>query len=109
MRARGLKCFRPERIYCMPDHNTPTHDQDKPIEDPVSKAQVDALAKNAADFGLTHFGMMNKKNGIIHVVGPERGLTLPGMTIVCGDLTYFYSWSDGSSSFLVSVPVKWKW
>ena len=45
MRARGLKCFRPERIYCMPDHNTPTHDQDKPIEDPVSKAQVDALPK----------------------------------------------------------------
>ena len=85
MRARGLKCFRPEKIYCMPDHNTPTHDQDKPIEDPVSKAQVDALAQNAADFGLTHFGMMNKKNGIIHVVGPERGLTLPGMTIVCGD------------------------
>ena len=85
MRARGLKCFRPEKIYCMPDHNTPTHDQDKPIEDPVSKAQVDALAKNAADFGLTHFGMMDKRNGIIHVVGPERGLTLPGMTIVCGD------------------------
>ena len=85
MRARGLKCFRPEKIYCMPDHNTPTHDQDKPIEDPVSRTQVDTLAKNAADFGLTHFGMMNKKNGIIHVVGPERGLTLPGMTIVCGD------------------------
>lgn len=85
MRARGLKCFRPERIYCMPDHNTPTHDQDKPIEDPVSKAQVDTLAKNAADFGLTHYGMMDRKNGIIHVVGPERGLTLPGMTIVCGD------------------------
>lgn len=69
----------------MPDHNTPTHDQDKPIEDPVSKTQVDTLAKNAEDFGLEHFGMMNKKNGIIHVVGPERGLTLPGMTIVCGD------------------------
>ena len=69
----------------MPDHNTPTHDQDKPIEDPVSKAQVDTLARNAEEFGLTHFGMMNKKNGIIHVVGPERGLTLPGMTIVCGD------------------------
>lgn len=85
MRARGLKCFRPERIYCMPDHNTPTHDQDKPIEDTVSKTQVDTLAKNAADFGLTHYGMMDRKNGIIHVVGPERGLTLPGMTIVCGD------------------------
>ena len=85
LRARGIKCFRPEKIFCMPDHNTPTHDQDKPIEDPVSKTQVDTLAKNAEDFGLEHFGMMDKKNGIIHVVGPERGLTLPGMTIVCGD------------------------
>ena len=85
MRARGLKCLRPDRIFCMPDHNTPTHDQDKPIEDPVSKKQVDTLAKNTADFGLTHFGMMDKRNGIIHVVGPERGLSLPGMTIVCGD------------------------
>ncbi|MDD6228074.1 MAG: 3-isopropylmalate dehydratase large subunit [Bacteroidales bacterium] len=85
MRARGLKCLRPDRIFCMPDHNTPTHDQDKPIEDPVSKTQVDTLAANAKEFGLSHFGMMNPKNGIIHVVGPERGLSLPGMTIVCGD------------------------
>lgn len=85
MRERGLKCLRPGNIFCMPDHNTPTHDQDKPIEDPVSKTQVDTLEKNATDFGLTHFGMMNPKNGIIHVVGPERGLSLPGMTIVCGD------------------------
>ena len=85
MRERGLKCFRPQQIFCMPDHNTPTHDQDKPIADPVSKKQVDMLAKNAADFGLTHFGMMSKDNGIIHVVGPEKGLSLPGMTIVCGD------------------------
>jgi len=85
MRARGLKCFRPEQIFCMPDHNTPTHDQDKPIEDPVSKKQVDTLAQNAKEFGLTHYGMMSKDNGIIHVVGPEKGLSLPGMTIVCGD------------------------
>ena len=85
MRARGLKCFRPQQIFCMPDHNTPTHDQDKPIEDPVSKAQVDALERNAKEFGLTHYGMMSKDNGIIHVVGPEKGLSLPGMTIVCGD------------------------
>ena len=85
MRERGLKCFRPQQIFCMPDHNTPTHDQDKPIADPVSKKQVDMLAKNAADFGLTHYGMMSKDNGIIHVVGPEKGLSLPGMTIVCGD------------------------
>ena len=85
MRARGLKCFRPKQIFCMPDHNTPTHDQDKPIEDPISKKQVDTLAKNAEEFGLTHYGMMSKDNGIIHVVGPEKGLSLPGMTIVCGD------------------------
>lgn len=85
LRARGLKCFRPDRIYCMPDHNTPTHDQDKPIADPVSRRQVEALAQNAAEFGLTHFGMMHPSNGIIHVVGPEQGLSLPGMTIVCGD------------------------
>ena len=85
LRARGLKPLRPERIVCMPDHNTPTHDQDRPIEDPVSRHQVDTLARNAAEFGLTHYGMMDPRNGIIHVVGPERGLTLPGMTIVCGD------------------------
>ena len=85
LRERGIKVLRPEKGFCMPDHNTPTHDQDKPIEDPISKTQVDTLTKNAKDFGLTHFGMMHPKNGIIHVVGPERGLTLPGMTIVCGD------------------------
>ncbi|MBR6938677.1 MAG: 3-isopropylmalate dehydratase large subunit [Prevotella sp.] len=85
MRERGLKCFRPKQIFCMPDHNTPTHDQDKPIEDPVSKKQVDTLAKNCEDFGLTHYAMNTPDNGIIHVVGPEKGLSLPGMTIVCGD------------------------
>jgi 3-isopropylmalate/(R)-2-methylmalate dehydratase large subunit len=85
LRARGIRCFRPEKIFCMPDHNTPTEGQERPIEDPVSKKQVDALAANAAEFGLTHYGMMDPDNGIIHVVGPEKGLSLPGMTIVCGD------------------------
>ena len=85
LRERGIGVLRPEKVFCMPDHNTPTHDQDKEIEDPISKTQVDKLTKNAKDFGLTHYGMMHPKNGIIHVVGPERGLTLPGMTIVCGD------------------------
>ena len=85
LRERGIGVLRPEKVFCMPDHNTPTHDQDKEIEDPISKTQVDTLTKNAKDFGLTHYGMMHAKNGIIHVVGPERGLTLPGMTIVCGD------------------------
>ena len=85
LRERGIGVLRPEKVFCMPDHNTPTHDQDKPIEDTVSRTQVDTLTKNAKDFGLTRYGMMHPKNGIIHVVGPERGLTLPGMTIVCGD------------------------
>lgn len=85
LRARGLKCFRPNKIFCMPDHNTPTHDQDKTIEDPVSRKQVETLKRNAEDFELIHYGMMDKNNGIIHVVGPEKGLSLPGMTIVCGD------------------------
>ena len=85
LRQRGIKCFRPEKIFCMPDHNTPTRNQDRPIEEPVSRKQVDTLAANAAEFGLSYYGMMDPRNGIIHVVGPERGLSLPGMTIVCGD------------------------
>ena len=85
LRERGIGCLRPERIVCMPDHNTPTEGQDRPIGDPVSKKQVDALAANAAGFGLRHFGVMDPDNGIVHVVGPEKGLSLPGMTIVCGD------------------------
>ena len=85
LRRRGLKCFRPQNIFCMPDHNIPTHDQDKPIEDPVSRNQVDTLSKNTSEFGLSYYGVMHPDNGIIHVVGPEKGLSLPGMTIVCGD------------------------
>ncbi|MDR1356847.1 MAG: 3-isopropylmalate dehydratase large subunit [Tannerellaceae bacterium] len=85
LRERGLKVFRPERVTCVPDHNIPTLNQDRPIEDPVSKKQVDTLEKNAADFGLTYYGLQHPKNGILHVIGPENGLTLPGMTIVCGD------------------------
>src|SRR5574344_642576 len=85
MRERGLKCFRPRKIFCIPDHNIPTHDQDQPIEDPVSRKQVETLERNAKDFNLVCFGMMNFYNGIIHVAGPELGLSLPGMTLVCGD------------------------
>ena len=85
LRKRGIGVLRPERVYCMPDHNIPTHDQDQPIADEVSARQVDTLARNAADFGVHHFGMGDKRNGVIHVVGPETALSLPGMTVVCGD------------------------
>ena len=85
LRKRGLKVFRPEKTTCSPDHNIPTLNQEKPIEDPISRFQVETLTKNANEFGVTLWGLGHIKNGIIHVVGPENGLTRPGMTIVCGD------------------------
>ncbi len=85
LRRRGIKVMRPERTVCSPDHNIPTRHQDLPITDPVSRNQVDTLVRNASEFGLTLFGLMHPKNGIIHVIGPENGLTLPGQTLVCGD------------------------
>jgi 3-isopropylmalate/(R)-2-methylmalate dehydratase large subunit len=85
LRRRGLKVFRPQQITCMPDHNIPTKDQDKPIRDVISKNQVDTLDRNAKEFGVNYYPMGHEKNGVIHVVGPENGLSLPGMTMVCGD------------------------
>lgn len=85
LRQRGLKVFRPQQVYAMPDHNIQTHDQDKPVADPVGRKQIDTLDKNCTEFGVTEFKMNTPENGIIHVVGPETGLSLPGMTIVCGD------------------------
>lgn len=85
LRQRGLKVFRPEQNYFMPDHNVQTHDQDQPVADPVGRKQIDTLDKNCEEFSLHEFKMNTKENGIIHVVGPETGLSLPGMTIVCGD------------------------
>jgi len=85
LRNRGLKVFRPSQITCIPDHNIPTINQEAPIADPISKKQVDTLERNTKEFGLTHYHMGHEKNGIIHVVGPENGLSLPGMTMVCGD------------------------
>jgi 3-isopropylmalate/(R)-2-methylmalate dehydratase large subunit len=85
MRDRKLSFLRPEKTFAIPDHNIPTLHQDQPIEDPISRNQVETLTKNANEFGITLFGLGHSKNGVIHVVGPENGLTLPGMTIVCGD------------------------
>lgn len=85
LRERGLKVFRPEKTICSPDHNIPTLNQDKPIADPVSRNQVETLTNNASEFGITLYGLGHSKNGIVHVIGPENGLTLPGYTIVCGD------------------------
>jgi len=84
LRDKGIKVFRPEKIIAMPDHNTPSDQQDC-INDPVGRKQVETLKKNCEEFGIRHFAMGSEDNGIIHVVGPEKALSLPGMTIVCGD------------------------
>ena len=85
LRGRGLRVRRPDRTFSTPDHNIPTVNQDRPIADPVSARQVDTLLKNAGEFGIKLFPLGDEHNGIIHVMGPENGLTLPGSTIVCGD------------------------
>ena len=84
LRDKNIKVFRPDHVVAMPDHNTPS-DQQEVIHDPVGRKQVEALKANCAEFGIKHFDMGTKDNGIIHVVGPEKALSLPGMTIVCGD------------------------
>ena len=82
LREKGIGVLRPRQIYAMPDHNTPTNN-DAPL--PEGAKQMAALKRNCEEYGITHFDMGTKDNGIIHVVGPEKGLSLPGMTIVCGD------------------------
>jgi len=84
LRDKKLKVRCPDKIFAMPDHNTPSDNQDR-IDDPVGRKQVETLEHNCTEFGIRHFGMGTQDNGIIHVVGPEKALSLPGMTIVCGD------------------------
>ena len=85
LRLSGRTVRRPELTIATEDHNVPTADIDQPIADPVSATQVDTLRRNAAEFGITEFPMGHADQGIVHVIGPEQGRTLPGMTIVCGD------------------------
>ncbi len=85
LRARGLKIYRPDQITATPDHNVPTVDQHLPLEAGESKDQVDTLARNCADFGVEYFALETPNHGVVHIIGPEMGLTQPGMTIVCGD------------------------
>ncbi len=85
LEKRGLKVFRPERTIATVDHNVPTIDQHLPIRDMLSRSQVDKLTENCNRHGITLFGLNHPYQGIVHVIGPELGLTLPGMTIVCGD------------------------
>jgi 3-isopropylmalate/(R)-2-methylmalate dehydratase large subunit len=85
LRARGLKVRRPQNTFATVDHSTPTAPRTLPIVDPVAKAQVEQLEANCREFGIPYFGFQSPKQGIVHVIGPENGLTQPGMTVVCGD------------------------
>jgi len=85
LRLSGRIPWRADAAAATPDHNVPTEHRDQVITDPVSRRQVEALDKNCREFGIREFGMDDVRQGIVHVVGPEEGLTLPGMTLVCGD------------------------
>ena len=85
LRMNGRKVRRPDLTIATVDHNVPTTDRTLPIEDPISKKQIDTLSDNVEEFGIPYYGMHSKGQGIVHVIGPEQGYTQPGKVIVCGD------------------------
>ena len=85
LKARKIKVLYPEKTFATADHNTPTRNQHMPVKDLLSKKQLEALEKNAKQHKISYWGLGHEKNGIVHVIGPEHGITLPGATIVCGD------------------------
>jgi len=85
LRMSGRRVRRPDATVAVVDHNVPTSDRSKPIEEPESRLQIETLEKNVAEFGVPYFPLRSASQGIVHVVGPEQGISLPGMTIVCGD------------------------
>ena len=85
LRLAGRQVRRPQLTFATPDHNIPTTDRSLPIADPISKQQIDTLRNNCREFGIQIFDLNDARQGIVHVIGPEQGITQPGMTIVCGD------------------------
>ncbi|MCH2216360.1 MAG: 3-isopropylmalate dehydratase large subunit [Flavobacteriales bacterium] len=85
LKRRGISVLYPNKTFATADHNTPTKNQHLPVEDPLSANQLAAIEKNAGDYGIPYWGLGHHKNGIVHVIGPENGITVPGATIVCGD------------------------
>ena len=85
LRQSGRKVRHPEKTLAVVDHNVPTTDRSRGIEEPESRQQIETLARNAAEFGILYFSELDQRQGIVHAIGPEQGFTLPGTTIVCGD------------------------
>ena len=99
LKNRSIPVMYPERTFATADHNTPTINQHLPVEDPLSAKQLKALEENATKHGISYWGLGHEKNGIVHVVGPEYGITQPGATIVCGDSSLIKSASCFGSIF----------
>ncbi len=85
LRMTGRRVRRPDATIAVADHNVPTSDRNQPIEEPESRLQIETLERNVAEFGVPYFPLLSARQGIVHIVGPEQGISLPGMTIVCGD------------------------
>ncbi len=85
LKSRGIGVMYADKTFAVADHNTPTINQHLPVQDPLSANQLKTLERNAKEYGISHWGLGHENNGIVHVVGPENGITLPGATIVCGD------------------------
>ena len=103
LRMTGRKVRQPQKTLAVVDHNVPTTDRSHGIDDPESALQVETLAKNAADFDVEYFNELDHRQGIVHIVGPEQGFTLPGMTIVCGDSHTSTHGAFGALAFKMSV------
>src|SRR3546814_8878469 len=99
LRMTGRKVRAPEKTLAVVDHNIPTTDRKAGIAEEESRIQVEALAKNAKDFGVEYFNELDIRQGIVHIVGPEQGFTLPGTTIVCGDSHTATHGAFGSPAF----------
>ena len=106
LRERGLDVMHPERTFATVDHIIPTHSQGRPLADPVAEKMMQHVEKNAADFGVTYLGPQTGDQGIVHIVGPEKGLTQPGMTICCGDSHTATHGAFGALAFGIGTGVR---
>ena len=105
IRLNKRKIRRPELTFATMDHNVPTTDRSLPIEDPLSAKQIDTLRNNCKDFGVKLFDLNSPNQGIVHVIGPELGITKPGMIIVCGDSHTSTHGAFGSLAFGIGTSV----
>ncbi len=103
LRLAGRKPWRSETMLAVPDHNVPTDADRRAVSDPIARLQIETLDQNCAEFGITEFKMGDRRQGIVHVIGPEQGATLPGMTVVCGDSHTSTHGAFGALAFVIGT------